>query len=104
MWTTIARADRDARDVHYDQLEGVIDQLRRTDEAEVAVVCKENDRGEWYVSTRSKGAVDVGRACVDLGGAGTAPPPRSPWAASPPASSTGCARRCACPATPTTDD
>ncbi|MCP9954517.1 DHH family phosphoesterase [Actinomadura madurae] len=70
VWTTIARADRDARDVLYDQLEGVIDQLRRTDEAEVAVVCKENDRGEWYVSTRSKGSVDVGRACVALGGGG----------------------------------
>ncbi|SNS34835.1 phosphoesterase RecJ domain-containing protein [Actinomadura meyerae] len=70
VWTTVARADRAARDVEYDQLEGVIDQLRRTDEAEVAVVCKENDRGEWYVSTRSKGAVDVGRACVELGGGG----------------------------------
>ncbi|QFG27484.1 bifunctional oligoribonuclease/PAP phosphatase NrnA [Actinomadura sp. WMMB 499] len=70
VWTTIARADRDARDVPYDQLEGVIDQLRRTDEAEVAVVCKENDDGDWYVSMRSKGAVDVGRACVGLGGGG----------------------------------
>jgi nanoRNase/pAp phosphatase (c-di-AMP/oligoRNAs hydrolase) len=70
VWTTVARSDRDARDVPYDQLEGVIDQLRRTDEAEVAVVCKENDRGEWYVSTRSKGSVDVGRACVELGGGG----------------------------------
>ncbi|WP_240810090.1 bifunctional oligoribonuclease/PAP phosphatase NrnA [Actinomadura sp. WMMA1423] len=70
VWTTVTRSDRDARDVPYDQLEGVIDQLRRTDEAEVAVVCKENDRGEWYVSTRSKGSVDVGRACVELGGGG----------------------------------
>ncbi|GAA2165538.1 DHH family phosphoesterase [Actinomadura napierensis] len=70
VWTTIARADREARDVPYDQLEGVIDQLRRTDEAEVAVVLKENDRGEWYVSTRAKGVVDVGRACVELGGGG----------------------------------
>ncbi|WP_328601080.1 DHH family phosphoesterase [Actinomadura physcomitrii] len=70
VWTTIARSDREARDVLYDQLEGVIDQLRRTDEAEVAVVLKENDRGEWYVSTRAKGAVDVGRACVELGGGG----------------------------------
>ncbi|MFC6934934.1 bifunctional oligoribonuclease/PAP phosphatase NrnA [Actinomadura yumaensis] len=70
VWTTIARTDRDARDVPYDQLEGVIDQLRRTDEAEVAVVCKEDDVGDWYVSTRSKGGVDVGRACVALGGGG----------------------------------
>ncbi|MEW2352683.1 bifunctional oligoribonuclease/PAP phosphatase NrnA [Spirillospora sp. NPDC029432] len=70
VWTTIGRADRDARGVPYDQLEGVIDQLRRTDEAEVAVVLKENDQGGWYVSTRSKGRVDVGRACVELGGGG----------------------------------
>ncbi|GAA2457792.1 bifunctional oligoribonuclease/PAP phosphatase NrnA [Actinomadura vinacea] len=70
VWTTIGRADRDSRGVPYDQLEGVIDQLRRTDEAEVAVVCKQNDQGDWYVSTRSKGQVDVGRACVALGGGG----------------------------------
>ncbi|MFC5753478.1 DHH family phosphoesterase [Actinomadura rugatobispora] len=70
VWTTIGRADRDSRGVPYDQLEGVIDQLRRTDEAEVAVVCKQNDQGDWYVSTRSKGRVDVGRACVALGGGG----------------------------------
>ncbi|MFC0038974.1 DHH family phosphoesterase [Actinomadura rayongensis] len=70
VWTTIGQADRDARDVPYDQLEGVIDQLRRTDEAEVAVVLKEDDAGDWYVSTRSKGRVDVGRACALLGGGG----------------------------------
>lgn len=70
VWTTISRADRAAEDVRFDQLEGVIDQLRRTDEAEVAVVCKETDDGRWYVSTRSKGRVDVGRACVELGGGG----------------------------------
>ncbi|GLZ04413.1 phosphoesterase [Actinomadura sp. NBRC 104412] len=70
VWTTVERAERDSRGVPYDQLEGVIDQLRRTDEAEVAVVCKQNDQGDWYVSTRSKGTVDVGRACVALGGGG----------------------------------
>jgi bifunctional oligoribonuclease and PAP phosphatase NrnA len=70
VWTTVTRADRSARDVRYDQLEGVIDQLRRTDEAEVAVVCKETDDGSWYISTRSKGRVDVGRACLALGGGG----------------------------------
>ncbi|WP_433326430.1 DHH family phosphoesterase [Spirillospora sp. CA-294931] len=70
VWTTIERADREARGVPYDQLEGVIDQLRRADEAEVAVVCKQTDRGDWYVSTRSKGRVDVGAACAELGGGG----------------------------------
>jgi bifunctional oligoribonuclease and PAP phosphatase NrnA len=70
LWTTISRAERDDRGVSYDQLEGVIDQLRRADEAEVAVVCKETDEGHWYVSTRSRGLVDVGNACVALGGGG----------------------------------
>ncbi|GLW62731.1 hypothetical protein Arub01_09750 [Actinomadura rubrobrunea] len=70
LWTTISRADRVDRGVRYDQLEGVIDQLRRADEAEVAVVCKETDEGDWYVSTRSRGRVDVGGACGALGGGG----------------------------------
>ncbi|GAB3678724.1 bifunctional oligoribonuclease/PAP phosphatase NrnA [Actinocorallia lasiicapitis] len=68
VWTSVSRADR--LGVGYDRLEGVIDVLRRADEAEVAVVAKENDEGRWYVSTRSKGAVDVGRACEALGGGG----------------------------------
>jgi bifunctional oligoribonuclease and PAP phosphatase NrnA len=70
VWTTISRADRAAEDLPYDLLESVIDVVRRTDEAEVAVVCKETDDDGWYVSVRSKGAVDVGRACVALGGGG----------------------------------
>jgi phosphoesterase RecJ-like protein len=70
VWTTVSQADREAHGVGYDQLEGVIDVLRKTDEAEVAVVCKQNDEGQWYVSTRSKGAVDVGRVCAALGGGG----------------------------------
>ncbi|GAA4062320.1 MULTISPECIES: DHH family phosphoesterase [Actinomadura] len=70
LWTAISRADRADRGVPYDQLEGVIDQLRRADDAEVAVVCKQTDEGDWYVSTRSRGRVDVGGACGELGGGG----------------------------------
>ncbi|HEV7934751.1 MAG TPA: bifunctional oligoribonuclease/PAP phosphatase NrnA [Actinomadura sp.] len=70
VWTTVSRADRAVRDVPYDLLEGVIDVVRRTDEAEVAVVCKQTDDNGWYVSTRSKGRVDVGLACTRLGGGG----------------------------------
>jgi phosphoesterase RecJ-like protein len=70
IWTTVPKADRDVHGLAYDQLEGVIDVVRRCDEAEVAVVFKETDDGAWYVSTRSKGAVDVSRACVALGGGG----------------------------------
>lgn len=70
VWTTVTRADRAAHGLPYDLVEGVIDVVRRTDEAEVAVVFKEDDEGAWQVSTRSKGRVDVGMACVALGGGG----------------------------------
>jgi phosphoesterase RecJ-like protein len=70
VWTTVGRADRAAAHVPYDQLEGVIDVLRRTDEAEVAVVFKEIDDRRWYVSARSKGRVDLSRVCATLGGGG----------------------------------
>ncbi|MEV0403677.1 bifunctional oligoribonuclease/PAP phosphatase NrnA [Actinoallomurus sp. NPDC050550] len=70
VWTTVTRADRAAHGLSYDLLEGVIDVVRRTDEAEVAVVFKEDDEGAWQVSTRSKGRIDVGMACVALGGGG----------------------------------
>ena len=40
-------------------------------EAEVAVVLKNDPvEGGWKVSTRSKGAVDVGAVCTSLGGGG----------------------------------
>lgn len=70
VWTTVTRADRAAHDLPYDLLEGVIDVVRRTDEAEVAVVFKEDDEGAWQVSARSKGRIDVGLACVAFGGGG----------------------------------
>jgi phosphoesterase RecJ-like protein len=70
VWTTVTRADRAAHGLPYDLIEGVIDVVRRTDEAEVAIVFKEDDEGAWQVSTRSKGRVDVGLACVALGGGG----------------------------------
>jgi phosphoesterase RecJ-like protein len=70
VWTTVTRADRTGYDLPYDLLESVIDVVRRTDEAEVAIVFKEDDEGAWQVSTRSKGRVDVGMACVALGGGG----------------------------------
>jgi phosphoesterase RecJ-like protein len=70
VWTTVTRADRAPHGLPYDLLESVIDVVRRTDEAEVAVVFKEDDGGAWQVSTRSKGRVDVGLACVAFGGGG----------------------------------
>lgn len=70
VWTTVTRADRAAHGVEYDAIEPVIDEVRRTDEAEVAVVLKEDDGGTWRASARSKGKVDLARALGRLGGGG----------------------------------
>jgi phosphoesterase RecJ-like protein len=72
VWTTVTRADRAARGLPLDAAESVIDVVRRTDQADVAVVLKESDDGQWQASVRSKGRADVGRACVALGGGGHA--------------------------------
>jgi len=70
VWTTVTRGDRAPAGLPFDVAESVIDVVRRTDEAEVAAVLKEDDGGRWQVSVRSKGTADVGRACVALGGGG----------------------------------
>ena len=70
VWTSVTRADRASRGLSLDAVESVIDVLRRTDEAEVAIVLKESEDGLWQASARSKGKVDVGRACSRLGGGG----------------------------------
>ncbi|WP_433375299.1 DHH family phosphoesterase [Streptosporangium sp. CA-115845] len=72
VWTFVTRADRAAHGLPYDEVEGIIDVVRRTDEADVAAVLKEDDEGAWQVSTRSKGGVDVSRVCAELGGGGHA--------------------------------
>jgi phosphoesterase RecJ-like protein len=70
VWTTVSAADRAAHGVSLDAVEPVIDVVRRTEEADVAVVLKQTDDGLWQVSARSRGMVDVGRACARLGGGG----------------------------------
>ncbi len=70
VWTSVTRADRAAHGLPLDAVESVIDVVRRTDEAEVAIVLKQSDDGLWQASARSKGKVDVGRACSQLGGGG----------------------------------
>jgi bifunctional oligoribonuclease and PAP phosphatase NrnA len=70
VWTTVTKVDRIAGALSYDQIESIIDVVKRTDEAEVAVVFKELDNGSWYVSTRSKGRVDLSRVCRALSGGG----------------------------------
>ncbi|WP_422734994.1 DHH family phosphoesterase [Micromonospora sp. WMMD558] len=51
-------------------LEALIDSVRCTAEADVSCVVKQIAPGEWAVSLRSKGAVDVSRVAVALGGGG----------------------------------
>ncbi|MFU8850567.1 DHH family phosphoesterase [Micromonospora sp. SL1-18] len=51
-------------------LEALIDSVRCTAEADVSCVVKQVAPAEWAVSLRSKGAVDVSRVAVALGGGG----------------------------------
>jgi phosphoesterase RecJ-like protein len=51
-------------------LDAIIDPVRCVAEVDVSVVVKEQAEGEWAVSLRSKGAVDVGAVAVALGGGG----------------------------------
>jgi len=70
VWTVVPAADRQRHGVSMDEIEGVIDVLRRTEQAEVAAVLKERADGGFAVSTRSRGILDVSRVCAALGGGG----------------------------------
>ncbi|MGH3327612.1 MAG: DHH family phosphoesterase [Streptomycetales bacterium] len=70
VWTTVPRTDREHHDIGIDEIEGIIDVVRKTAEAEVAVVLKEDRDGVHHVSVRSKGRVDIGEVCCRLGGGG----------------------------------
>jgi bifunctional oligoribonuclease and PAP phosphatase NrnA len=72
VWTTVTKEDRSRAGLHFDAAESVIDVVRRTEEAEVAVVLKEADDGIWQVSMRSKTTTDVAAAATALGGGGHA--------------------------------
>ncbi len=70
VWTALTKADRASLGLTLDAAEPIIDTLRKTAEAEVAVVIKQGDDEVWRVSTRSKGLVDLGVVCSSLGGGG----------------------------------
>jgi phosphoesterase RecJ-like protein len=72
VWTTVTCADRAPEKLPLDATESVIDEIRRTNEAEVAAVLKEDDAGVWQASVRSKDVIDVGKAATQLGGGGHA--------------------------------
>jgi phosphoesterase RecJ-like protein len=67
--TSVTTEDLQRAGLAISDAEGVIDAVRVAREAEVAVVLKQ-DGATWKVSTRSRGAVDVGAVCASLGGGG----------------------------------
>jgi bifunctional oligoribonuclease and PAP phosphatase NrnA len=70
VWTCITAQERRAAGAGLEQVERVIDQLRITTEAEVAIVLKQGDDLLWRASVRSKGAIDVGAAMMLIAGGG----------------------------------
>src|SRR3990172_3133409 len=65
----VTHSDLKSASVTYEDLDGLIDDLRIAKEAGVAVLLKEVDGG-WRVSMRSRGAVDVGSIAASYGGGG----------------------------------
>jgi phosphoesterase RecJ-like protein len=70
VWTYATLADLERHGQRPYVLDTLIDPVRSVAEADVAVVVKELAAGEWAVSLRSKGAVDVSRVAVAFGGGG----------------------------------
>ncbi|MGN9809641.1 DHH family phosphoesterase [Micromonospora sp. BQ11] len=70
VWTYATLDDLTRHDQRPYILEALIDSVRCTAEADVSCVVKQTGPGEWAVSMRSKGAVDVSRVAVALGGGG----------------------------------
>jgi bifunctional oligoribonuclease and PAP phosphatase NrnA len=70
VWTYATLDDLARHDQRPYVLEPLIDAVRCAAEADVSCVVKQVAPGEWAVSMRSKGAVDVRRVAVALGGGG----------------------------------
>ncbi len=71
VWTSVTAADLSVHGLGLADVEGVIDVIRTAQEAEVALVVKQEPEGSvWRISTRSKGRIDVGAVCAGLGGGG----------------------------------
>src|SRR5206468_1280885 len=70
VWTSVTQADLARHGVTFEEVEGLIDIVRRTREAEVSCVLKEAPDGTWRVSLRSLGRVDVCNIAEQHGGGG----------------------------------
>ncbi|WP_433084394.1 DHH family phosphoesterase [Dactylosporangium sp. CA-052675] len=69
-WTYLTVEDLAAHDQPPPAVEALIDTVRTVAEADVACLVKPVRPGEWSVSLRSKGGVDVSAVAVALGGGG----------------------------------
>lgn len=70
VWTWMTPPD--LGDLPIDETEHFIDTLKIVKEAEVAALLKQQDEGEWKVSLRSRGEVDVSAIARSFGGGGHA--------------------------------
>jgi phosphoesterase RecJ-like protein len=70
VWTYATLDDLERHGQRPYVLDALIDPVRCVAEADVSIVVKQTAAGEWAVSLRSKGAVDVSRVAVALGGGG----------------------------------
>jgi phosphoesterase RecJ-like protein len=70
VWTWSSVAEAAEHGLAGEQLEALVDVIRSTEEADVACVLKGQDDGSWSVSLRSRGATDVSRVAMALGGGG----------------------------------
>ncbi|SFL84412.1 DHH family phosphoesterase [Geodermatophilus ruber] len=70
VWTWSSTAEAAEHGLPGEQLEALVDVVRSTQEADVACVLKGRDDGSWSVSLRSRGATDVARVAMALGGGG----------------------------------
>ena len=70
VWSWSSWAEAAEHGLPGEQLEALVDVVRATEEADVACVLKGQDDGSWSVSLRSRGATDVARVAIALGGGG----------------------------------
>jgi phosphoesterase RecJ-like protein len=70
VWTYATLDDLERHQQRPYVMDALIDPVRTVAEADVSVVVKQVAEREWAVSLRSKGAVDVSKVAVALGGGG----------------------------------
>jgi phosphoesterase RecJ-like protein len=70
VWTFVTQADLHRHGVTFEEIEGLIDIVRRAREAKVTCVLKEANDGTLRVSLRSIGDIDVSRIAAEHGGGG----------------------------------